>query len=430
MYLPLMIFYTFLIHLSWRQMGSPFNPIAIQASIWLAAFLYLSLDGRFNAIPIGVQLIFLTASLTFACGVAFFGFFLPNTNQNIVHSSPKEFALSRSTKYIYYLVCIVLFVGFLVFFDAYKGLISTNSSLADYIAVARRNSLHGLGVVHDIPIIKQVPLFLNILCAFLLVQYLHNRDKGLAKLLVIAIVISLIAGMVEGSRSLFFRFFVSFVMIMVLVRSMKSQKIPIMRLITLIIALVILFSSVGALREGDNFSTYFTNLGWILQIPAKYLFGSLVLFGERFPEMHTVYSGPFTTGWMPEYLTKENHDLVISYTAYGHPELGYGNTYTFLGPLVNDYGIIGTLAIIFILGVISAYFYSYRGKSPFHLVTYSLICSSLIFSTYSEYFITMFPIFVRILLVYFLLLKFTQYFERNSNHQSTDKHRFHGTWKD
>jgi len=429
MYLPLIIFYVFLIHLSWRQMGNALNPIAIQVSVWLVAFLYLSLDGRYIAIPINVQLFFLTASIAFACGVGFWGIVSLKISHQIAKQSRDEFYSSRLTKYIYYLVCAILFLGSLLFFSAYQDLILANSSLADYIAIARRNSVHGDGVVHEISIIKQFPLFLNILCAYLLGQYLHSKDKGLAKLLLIALAFSLIAGMVEGSRSLFFRFVVSFMMILLLARSAKSQKTPIRPIAVSIAALIFLFASIGALREGDDFSAYITNLGWVLQTPSKYLFGSLVLFGERFPELHTVYSGLFTTGWMPESFGKVSHDLVVGYTAYGLPELGYGNTYTFLGPLINDYGILGAIAIIFIQGVVSAYFYTYRDKNPFYLVTYSLLCSSLIFSTYSEYFITMFPIFVRIWLVYVFVIKLPQYFKGGLGRFNTSNSRFPKTGK-
>jgi oligosaccharide repeat unit polymerase len=65
-----------------------------------------------------------------------------------------------------------------------------------------------------------------------------------------------------------------------------------------------------------------------------------------------------------------------------------GNVYTFIYPLLHDFGLVGGLLIISLIGISIGYLYGLKNNSWLPGFLYSIFMSSLIFSSFNEYWVS------------------------------------------
>lgn len=403
MSLIVILFSLIFLVISGRQFQSYMNPTSMFVAVWAIAQTYLMLDSRFAAISVEAQVIFVGAGLLFWLGAITAQALGPSSRLGIRGHQIAE-PVHSNVRIIYGALFAVLLVGGIIYIIPYWGIFQGFDSLAGYVGYIRRSALHGGLITYDVPLVGQVPLISGIFSMFLAAHYAETREKYVGRYLLLVLIIMIVSGGAAGARSLFMRFLAG-VCIVFLFSGRFSGRSMNIRVALIFGGVVFLFVSLGALRSGNDFNALLLTFSQGFTAIVKYLFGSLVLFSERLDDIEGVYSTHFTYGWIANLSGTDLEDLSVLYTPYGHPDLGVGNTYTIMGPLINDYGIFGALLWFYILGLITSFFFVRIKKNYFYFVCYCLLASSIFFSVFSEYFITTVPLYPRVFLIYLLIAK-------------------------
>ncbi|MFZ5950603.1 MAG: hypothetical protein ACOYXC_07850, partial [Candidatus Rifleibacteriota bacterium] len=81
------------------------------------------------------------------------------------------------------------------------------------------------------------------------------------------------------------------------------------------------------------------------------------------------------------------------------------NVYSFLFVLRNDYGDLGALMILFILGILGGLFHVIKEKSHLGMTLWGFFMMAMSLSIFSEYTIYLFNIWIRFIVFYILIFK-------------------------
>lgn len=403
MSLLVILFFLILLAFSRKQFRSYLNPVSIYAASWAGAQIYLLLDARFSSVTVEAQAVFLGAGILFWLGAT--------TILSVSQGSLQRLQTSKIAEHIYPDVRLIygvlfglLLVGFFIYIAPYWSIYQSFDSLAGYIGFIRRSTLQEGIITHNVPMVGQVPLISGIFSLFLAAHYTETQDKYVGRFLLLVLIITIVSGGAAGARSLFMRFLAGVCIIFLLSGRFSARSMNI-RLIVILVGAALLFVFLGALRAGDDFSTILLTFGSGLTATVKYLFGSIILFSERFSDIDSVYSTYFTYGWVANLLGNSIDEMAVLYTPYGDPELGMGNTYTFMGPLINDFGLFGAMIWVYLFGAITTFFFLRINQNYFYFVCYSILASSIFFTVFSEYFIKTVPFYFRVFAFYLLIVQ-------------------------
>jgi oligosaccharide repeat unit polymerase len=387
-----------------RQFRDLYNPVSVMGFTWMIAILYMLLNPEFPLISTAPVLYILTTFAAFSIGVNLA--FIINSKRVYVYKFRfSDLSLNLNSKRVlitYYLLLCVLVIGFYIYIQPYVAILLEYNSLSYYIEDIRRELVHdNITIEISYQVLVQMPMILNIFSLFLFSHYMKTKSNSVLFIFIVILIMAFIASNIAGSRSLFIRYFVALLILFMI--NTKRKKV-ILRSFLPILLLITVFVLVGAMRDNSiNFidSIFFT-LGTLL----KYIFLPMVVFSYRYPNLEEVYSSDiFTYGWLNNIIGQPQNPQYVETTFISGAYSLQSNAYTYLGGMVNDFGIYKSVLVIMFIGLIIGIVYLKSQKNIMYNVMYSLMLSSTVFSLYSEKFISMAPHFMRIFIIY-LIIKF------------------------
>jgi oligosaccharide repeat unit polymerase len=273
-------------------------------------------------------------------------------------------------------------------------------SIGSYLFTVRNLSIDGESILQEANFLqRKAPILIYAAVLFYaLILAKQNKSKIWEKLIFFfTLMLGAVVLMAEGARA---SFFILSGAIFIIYQS--HGKLTLFGAVLSITLLVLFFSTITLFRVfGNDLSVSYLDVlketGSDLAfyccsgpVAFDYVANNLSEFQTNFfltlnSVQHLLHNIGLLQVYQPSLTLGADQSLYVNVMSDGYRA---GNVYTFIYPLVHDFGFLGGLVITSLIGISIGYLYNLKKNNWFPCIMYAIFMSSLIFSTFNEYWVS------------------------------------------
>lgn len=359
------------------------HPVVLFISLWCVV---VSFNVILNAyIDVGIDALFFITILL----LVFFLFSLPSLY--VINDIELNYNKSKVDiiSLCFQITTLILFLSFLIY--AFE-MLRYHDGVAAFIFNLRRAQMFPgeyelPGSLSNVIIERIIKNNLHFNTFLLLHSFLLGKNK---KLIYIAIFFRLFISMALGSRWQSMFDLMSLLFIAIIIHQVSFRKILILFSLA-----VIFFIFAGAVRTESGFGLKMLNM---------YIFGGLPAFGQLYLNPESFYL-PKTFFYVESLigLNDDVYSLVGDSVWINYYDGISTNTFTVFGVIYKYFGVIGSILYMSLFSLCVSYLYRYRFNNSVLSVVYYLTLPAVIMSIFTESFMSLAHLYVRMVIFYLVL---------------------------